>query len=166
MEGYLKKQINPFFWKDRYFILHEDCLIYSETQGSEKKGTIHLKIADITQLTDDPLKIIINSGTKQIEVRAATVDQKVKWFNALKDAQIKAQREFDEMSIEQLKDNTKNNKNLDPKYKRMLLDSNQERIEKLLVEAYEAGGRFDETLSNLLPKVTNNPQISGLVDEL
>ncbi|EAS03629.2 oxysterol-binding protein (macronuclear) [Tetrahymena thermophila SB210] len=166
MEGYLKKQINPFYWKDRYFILHEDCLIYSETQGSEKKGTIHLKIADIIQVPEDPTKIIINSGTKQIEVRAPSVELKVKWYNALKDAQIKAQREFDEMSVEQLKEVTKSSKNLDPKFKRMLMETNQEKIEKLLVEAYEAGARFDETLSYLLPKLTNNPQISQQVDSL
>lgn len=91
MEGYLKKWINPFLmWKDRYFVLHENCLIYADTQGGVKKGTIHLKIADIMQIPDDPLTIIINSGTKQIEVRAASVELKVKWYNALKESQIKA----------------------------------------------------------------------------
>lgn len=34
MEGNLKKWINPFLqWKDRYFILHEDCLVYADVEG-------------------------------------------------------------------------------------------------------------------------------------
>ncbi|EAS03630.2 oxysterol-binding protein (macronuclear) [Tetrahymena thermophila SB210] len=167
MEGYLKKWINPILqWKERYFILHQDCLIYSEKQGLDKKGTIHLKIADIISVPENPCKIVINSGTKQIEVIAPDVDQKVKWFKALKDAQIRAQREFDEMSIDQLQEITANSKNLDPKLKRMLLDSNQEKIEKLLIESFEAGARFEEILSELLPKLTNNPGISKLLDSL
>lgn len=46
-------------------------------------------------IPEDPLKIIINSGTKLIEVRAPSVELKVKWFNALKESQIKSQNEFD-----------------------------------------------------------------------
>jgi hypothetical protein len=34
MEGYLKKWINMLLlWKDRYFILHEDCLHYCDVKG-------------------------------------------------------------------------------------------------------------------------------------
>ena len=48
MEGYLKKWINLVFrWKLRYFILHEDILIYCDKQGGEKLGSIHLKISSI-----------------------------------------------------------------------------------------------------------------------
>lgn len=35
----------------------------------------------------------------------------------------------------------------------MLIDTSQEKIEKLLIEAYESGARFDETLSEILPKI-------------
>lgn len=48
----------------------------------------------------------------------------------------------------------------------MLLGTNQERIEQLLVEAFEAGARFDETLSELLPRVCADKKITDLVERL
>jgi hypothetical protein len=39
MEGYLKKHLNVFKgWKRRYFILHEDILVYSEEKGGKLLG--------------------------------------------------------------------------------------------------------------------------------
>lgn len=48
----------------------------------------------------------------------------------------------------------------------MLLDTNSDKIDKLLIEAYEAGARFDETLSELLPLICSNPKIEVLIDKL
>jgi len=48
MEGNLKIWIDSLEqWKDRYFILNEDSLVYSEAQNSETQSIIHLKIAEI-----------------------------------------------------------------------------------------------------------------------
>ncbi|EGR34348.1 oxysterol-binding protein, putative [Ichthyophthirius multifiliis] len=99
MEGYLNKWINIFQqWKERYFILHEDCLHYCDVQGGQIKGTIHLKIANIAQVNDDPLRIIINSGTSQIEVKAHTVSSKLDWLKKLKEAQEYARSQFDSLT--------------------------------------------------------------------
>ena len=39
MEGYLKKYINFLKgWKKRYFILHEDTLVYCEGKGGKTLG--------------------------------------------------------------------------------------------------------------------------------
>lgn len=33
---------------------------------------------------DDPLRIIINTGTTEVQLRAANVTEKIEWVNALK----------------------------------------------------------------------------------
>lgn len=39
MEGYLKKWVNLIYqWQNRYFIIHDDSLIYCQTKGGPKKG--------------------------------------------------------------------------------------------------------------------------------
>lgn len=38
-------------------------------------------------MPDDPLRIIINTGTNEIQMRAANVPDKIEWVNALKRAQ-------------------------------------------------------------------------------
>ena len=42
-----------------------------------------MKIASITLPSDDTLKIIINTGTSELIIRAATIDEKSKWVHAL-----------------------------------------------------------------------------------
>lgn len=84
MEGNLKKWVNIVSgWKTRYFVLHDDVLTYCETKGSETKGIISLKIAKIIQFDDDPLRIAIDTGTSEIHVRAPTLGEKLKWYDAL-----------------------------------------------------------------------------------
>ena len=88
MEGYLKKWVNIIYrWKTRYFILHDNILIYCEDKGKKKMASIYLKISSIICVTEDPLRIIINSGTKEIHMRASTIDEKMRWIKALKSAQ-------------------------------------------------------------------------------
>jgi len=48
----------------------------------------------------------------------------------------------------------------------MLVDSSQEKIEKSLVEAYEAGARFEETLSELLPLITKTEKTTELIGRI
>jgi oxysterol-binding protein 1 len=45
-----------------------------------------MKIASLTTVPDDPLKIIINSGTSEIIIRASSIEEKSKWVNSLRDA--------------------------------------------------------------------------------
>jgi hypothetical protein len=45
-----------------------------------------LKISSIILVPDDPLRIIINTGTNEILIRAANVPEKIEWVNALKRA--------------------------------------------------------------------------------
>ena len=80
MEGYLKKWRGIISrWKKHYFILHDGILLYCNEKGGQTLGSIHLKISSIILIPDDPLRIIINSGTKEIHLRASTVGEKIKW---------------------------------------------------------------------------------------
>lgn len=100
MEGYLKRWTGILSrWKMNYFVLHNNILLYCQEKGSNTLGTIHLKISSILLIPDDPLRIIINSGTKEIILRAADINEKIKWVNALRDAQEKCFKE-DQKSID------------------------------------------------------------------
>jgi len=49
---------------------------------------IHLKISTIKVTPKDPLKIIINSGTKEILLKADSIVEKLKWVSALREASL------------------------------------------------------------------------------
>ena len=83
-EGYLLKWTNYISgWKERYFSLSNGVLYYSSKKNSPLKGQIHLKISKITQNEQDPLRIIIDSGTKLLHLKTETISEKMRWFNAL-----------------------------------------------------------------------------------
>ena len=85
LEGYLKKWTNYISrWQNRYFILEDGILQFGTTKGEKEKGIIYLKIATVKTTPDDPLKIIINSGTKEIILRASSIIDKFRWVNALR----------------------------------------------------------------------------------
>jgi len=87
MEGTLKIYTNFFTgWKPMYFVLHEGILSFCEEKGSELKGRIHLKIANITASRDDQQKIIIDSGTSELNLKAETIADRIRWVSAMKDS--------------------------------------------------------------------------------
>ena len=44
-------------------------------------------MASIILIPDDPLRIVINTGTNEILLRAANVSEKIEWVNVLKRSQ-------------------------------------------------------------------------------
>ena len=83
MEGYLKKWVN-LRWQSRYFVLHDDILLYCEKLNGQIKGQIHLKVAAIILVPEDPLLFIIHTGISEMHLRASTVADKIKWVQALR----------------------------------------------------------------------------------
>ena len=61
-------------------------MVYCEEKGGPKKGAIHLKISSLILVPDDQLKIIIHSGTAEVQFRAETISEKIEWINALRTA--------------------------------------------------------------------------------
>ncbi|CAK61320.1 unnamed protein product (macronuclear) [Paramecium tetraurelia] len=128
MEGYLKKWINIVTrWQDRYFILNDHILHYCEHQGGQSKGQIHLKVAAIILVPEDPLKIIINTGTNEIQVKASSVPEKIEWVNALKRAKERSQETIPRDCIKEVND--------------------------ILTDIWVTQAAFDETLNILVPKL-------------
>lgn len=88
MEGYLKKWTNIFQrWQSRFFVLNDHVLLYCDQQGGQIKGQIHLRVASISLMPEDPLRIIIFTGTTEIHLRASTIAEKINWVNALRNSQ-------------------------------------------------------------------------------
>ncbi|CAD8176128.1 unnamed protein product [Paramecium octaurelia] len=93
MEGYLLKWTNIFQrWQPRYFILYDDILTYCEQKGSSVEGRVSLKISGIFTVQDDPLEILIQTGTNELKLKANAQSQFVDWFKALQIAQEKSQK--------------------------------------------------------------------------
>lgn len=85
IEGYLKKWTNLISgWQSRYFMLKDGILFYCNKKDSPVKGTIHMKICKFELSPNEPLKIIINSGTKALHLKTESVSEKLKWLNALR----------------------------------------------------------------------------------
>jgi|JI6StandDraft_1071083.scaffolds.fasta_scaffold01793_6 hypothetical protein len=70
-------------WRASYFILHNDVLVYCTERGGAKEGAIHLKVASIASILDDPLRMCIHTGTNVLQLRAPTVDSRIQWIRAL-----------------------------------------------------------------------------------
>ncbi len=85
IEGYLKKWTNFVSgFQLRYFMLKDGILFYCTKKNSPIKGTIHMKICKIEIFPNEPLKIVINSGTKALHLKTESVSEKLKWLNALR----------------------------------------------------------------------------------
>ena len=85
IEGYLKKWTNFVSgWQSRYFMLKDGILYYCNKKNTPVKGTVHMKICKIEVFPNEPLKIVINSGTKALHLKTESVSEKLKWLNALR----------------------------------------------------------------------------------
>ncbi|CAD8189013.1 unnamed protein product [Paramecium octaurelia] len=141
MEGYLKKWTNIVTrWQDRYFILNDHILHYCEHQGGQSKGQIHLKVAAIILVPEDPLRIILNTGTNEIQLRASSVPEKIEWVNALKRAQESCQETISRDYIKEVND--------------------------ILTDIWVTQAAFDETLNILVPKLERQPKYVELAEKL
>lgn len=155
MEGYLKLWTGILGrWKRMYFILHDNILRYCKEKGHKVQASIHLKISSITLIPDDPLRIIINSGTKEINIRASTIGEKIKWVNALRNAQEEAFKENNE--IPNLDIITENEKNPNEEPKSFFKPVEMSKIDQDVAEIWCNKAHLDEILSILAPQIQKN----------
>lgn len=153
LEGYLRKWVNLMYgWKPRYFILHDGLLTFCDKKGGKMKGNIFLKIATISTIVEDPLRIVIHTGTNEIHLRTDTVEEQKKWLKALNEAQQETIHKEDfhaypEKSIEKVE------KTLSPESKQIVKDVNLDSLKEKLAQLWVCQAEFDETLSHLAPKV-------------
>lgn len=85
MEGYLLKWINYVYgWSRKYFVLSSGILYFSNDKGKPYKGAIHLDISDVITHRN-PKRIIINTGSSIIHLKAFTTHDAKLWTDALRD---------------------------------------------------------------------------------
>lgn len=153
MEGYLKRWTGILTrWKLNYFILHKNILIYCAQKAGTTLGTIHLKISSILLIPDDPLRIIINSGTKEINLRAQNIDEKIKWVNALRTAQENSFKEDEKGGLD-YNNLIKEDPNLNKESKSYFEKSDMDGIQDSLAEIWTLQAHLDEVFSLLMPKI-------------
>jgi PH domain len=88
MEGSLKVWINLLYrWQSQFFILHDGVLSYCDRKGGKMIGAIHMKVAKVALTAEDHLRIIINTGTGELHLRAGNVQEKSRWVSCLRQAQ-------------------------------------------------------------------------------
>lgn len=166
MEGYVKKWVNFLSgWKNRYFILNNGILSYSEEKGQPTKGTISLKIASITEDPSDQLKIIINSGTDEIQIKPENLAAKFKWLGALRSAQENLLKEEEKRNYPD-KDLREYEGRLTVDTQYLLKESNIENLKDELAKLWVKQAEFDEVISLLGPKFENDIEMTRLLEEL
>lgn len=166
MEGYLKKWVNIISgWKPRYFILHDGVLTYCESKGGKTKGSIYLKIATIISNESDPLRITINTGSAEINIRAETLQEKENWLAALKNEQENALKEDEERKYPE-KEIKAYEGRLSVETKGLLKESSLDKLKEHLAQLWVKQAEFSEVLSLVQPKLDKNPGTQNLVEKL
>ncbi len=166
LEGYLRKWVGLMYgWKPRYFILHNGLLTFCDKKGGKRKGTIFLKIATISTIVEDPLRIVIHTGTHEIQLRAETIPEMQKWYTSLTKAQEESiDKDFDtaypEKHIETVK------RTLSPESKSMIKDVSLDNLKEKLAQIWVCQAEFDETLSHLTPQVKSIPHLHSNMKKL
>ena len=85
MEGELLKWTNYLFgYKERFFVLKGDVVYYYITKGDKVKGKIHLLVATVNYLEEDPLKFEVDTGLNKLFLKALNPEDKINWVKALK----------------------------------------------------------------------------------
>lgn len=166
MEGNLKKWVNIVSgWQTFYFILHDDLLTFCEKKGAETKGIINLRIAKLVSFEDDPLRIAIFTGTSEIQVRASTLPEKVKWYEAMRRAQEKARKEEEETPSGeddvQIQDGR-----LSVGNKELINENDLERIVDDVSEISKTHEKFNDLLTIVMSKLQKQPQNAELAKKL
>ena len=166
MEGHLKLWTGILGrWKRTYFILHDNILIYCKEKGDKAQGSIHLKISSITLIPDDPLRIIINSGTKEINIRASTIGEKIKWVNALRNAQEEAFKDIKDMpDLDIVTEEDKEAVN--DEAKTFIKPVEMNKIDEELADIWCTKAYLDEALSLIAPYVQKNMPLFEILEKI
>ena len=173
MEGYLKKWANIFSrYKLKYFVLKDGILEYYREKEGKLRGKIHMEICEISLSHDDPLKIILNSGTKLLILHAEKISDKIQWLTALKEAKEKFNSEYLKKEVKQY--DTVKNFFLKNRNKESLLGNDKKKkvedlgfiMKKKIDEIWEFQIKFDENLNKLCKTNNLQPEMMELVDNL
>ncbi len=106
-------------------------------------------------MPDDPLRIIINSGTQEIHLRASNVHEKIAWVSALRNSQENAFTQGG-LTYEDVDKLARSDQGLSEETKSYFNQSHLSRLDQELSQVWSAQATLDEILSLLLPKFDKN----------
>lgn len=165
MEGYLSLWVGILIgWDPHYVVLKEDILTVLKDKGKEEVGRVSLKIAEIHCIPEDDLRIIINSGTKELHFKASTYSIKEKWLEALN----KTKKELDSQSHQMntqpatetnfFRSSTPINKSQN--------DLHISDFDRKIAALRTKQASLDQTAKALEPEMKKNPEMAHLVSKL
>lgn len=157
-------------WKWKYFILHQSTLTYCESKGTQVLGIIHLSVATLRIRSEEPLQIIINTGIHDLILRAANLQEKIKWINSLQSAQetyFKA--EDSRIHIENLrndinisKQNPRDAQYISPEIRQIIYGQNATSINNKFTDIEMQQAKLKEYIRNLSARLRNCPNEANL----
>ena len=76
-------------WDPKYFVLFDSVLSYSDFKGSKVQGKIHLSVASINIVEQEPCVFTIFTGINNMELCAPDESSKIRWINTFTTSQKK-----------------------------------------------------------------------------
>lgn len=159
MEGYLSLWTGVLSqWRKFYFILHNDILTFCTDKGGQKEGSVHLKVASIVSVIDDPLKINIHTGTHILFIRAETVNQRIEWMKAVSATQ---QEMFtNDLSLQMRRLESDGARQYD------IVDRRVKNLDMLVAEVWNSQAELDDLLIQLMPRLQRNNTSARLCEKI
>ncbi len=76
-------------FQKRFFVLNSEIMTYYKKDGGVivERGVISLKLAKIDPKTKFDNNMIINTGTMEIHLKFASIDEKREWYFAILECQ-------------------------------------------------------------------------------
>jgi hypothetical protein len=165
LEGYLDKWVNMIYrWQKRYFILLGDTLMYSEKQGDNPKGKIHLGIANILTFPDDPLRIVIHSGMFEIHIKAEKLNEQKQWLHALNEAHEQALLSSEHHELYQ--NISEATRDLNPSIRKYLVTPHTEGMSDKLAHIWLLQAQMDEAISMVTPRMEKTGPLKEQFDKI
>lgn len=135
-------------WKRFYFILHNDILTFCSEKAGDKEGSIHLKIASVVSVIDDPLKINIHTGTHILFIRADSINLRIDWMKAITLAQQDIVNNDLSLQMRKLEsDGARGYEAIDKKIKS---------LDTLIAELWNSQAEFEDLITQLIPRLQRN----------
>jgi len=96
VEGTLYKWTNyAMGWKSRFFVLRGNIMYYYLAKGEKVRGKIHLNVAEVIPVEQNPFKFQIDTGTTMVYLYAKEENEKAMWVDALQAVKNKEQNQID-----------------------------------------------------------------------
>lgn len=151
-------------WKRRHFILNDFVLTYCKQVESEVLGRIHMKVASLDAIDENPVEFKIYSGISELKLKADTAELKTRWIKALQNAQTGIFNEEESVkAIKRVLAKAGDSKAADEQMKFLLTDAGSEEIDREVAQIFERQAIFASQLS-LLKTSANESQRKTIED--